>query len=148
MSHFAMLVVAADVDAALAPYSEETPNGDWRGEDGHWDWWVIGGRWRDAALTLKDGRRAVQALACEVDWEATGVLYGVVAEGVWRMRREVYRERPYTEGDDGLRLLSEMSHEEWCERDDALTEEWIAWWNAFVPTLGGDLLVTVVDCHS
>lgn len=36
--------------------------------DGHWDWWVVGGRWADA-FTLKDGQRADVARAVEVDLE-------------------------------------------------------------------------------
>lgn len=67
MSHFSVLVVCPDgttidnhkdrVGALMAPYDEDRDvvweadddadeGGYWRNPDGHWDYWVIGGRWR------------------------------------------------------------------------------------------------------
>lgn len=67
MSHFSVLVVCPDgttlkdykerVDALMAPYDENREvvweasdeyddGGTWHNPDGHWDYWVVGGRWR------------------------------------------------------------------------------------------------------
>jgi hypothetical protein len=56
MSHFSVLVIGNDVQAQLAPYDENRPDGD----DGYnsrarWDWWLVGGRWRGSVLRVKPG---------------------------------------------------------------------------------------------
>lgn len=37
--------------------------------DSTWDWWVVGGRWKDMLL-LKDGRYADEAYIRDIDWDA------------------------------------------------------------------------------
>lgn len=75
--HYCVLVIHPDsvsVDDALAPYdenlavckSEEDGEEYWYNPDAKWDWYEIGGRWKDS-LKLKSGKHVDSALVKDID---------------------------------------------------------------------------------
>ena len=123
MTHFAVLVltnekddIRAAVDKLLAPYDE---NGEFFREGSRWDWWEVGGRWRNALLPFD------HAPVSEVptDIRVTAI---VTPDGQWHERG-----RPGWWG----AILDERPDDEWAADTARLLGE-----NQFATAV-------VVDCH-
>jgi hypothetical protein len=123
-----------------------------RNPEGHWDYWRVGGRWA-GYLRLLPGRegtaapllgdwdspkdqdmsgRADQALAGDVDWEATLAAseghrtYFMVAEGVWKERQQYHPDsEPHFTDTPGYEHL----------------------WDSLTRNVSADTLVTIMDIH-
>lgn len=116
--HIELSELELAVTEVLAPYDED---GRWGADGTHWDWWVIGGRWRGELLPIANpqlifiGRsgtydnpplypNGVDALRLrEVDWE-----------GMYATRRELvrgwYRDLKQSDPFHDLRGMSEEDY--------------------------------------
>lgn len=65
--------------------------GRWTNPNKKWDWWTVGGRWRNS-LILKNGTKADSAANHNIDWEAIRQLRYSNAASKWHTWRAVQSE--------------------------------------------------------
>jgi len=128
MSHFIVLVVSKDVEYQLAPYNEcEDAVLE---KNAHWDWWVIGGRWKDFLVTT-EGLRTNQALKKDIDIDKTYKDWEFKSPFAFVHRRKWYaKAKMWWWG---------LTHDEDKNWDKKFKKLW--------KKVKDDELITVVDCH-
>jgi hypothetical protein len=146
--------------------------------DGHWDWWVIGGRWKNY-LNLKDGKHADFAKVKEVRFEPTEDELKLTGDRYERLKntdtmkkqgialdKDVEIEYMFSEFDPTQSKEEFIEEEmatsfyccidkngEWHERTDYYSAEERREWRLkfkerFIDPLDPNDILVVVDCHS
>jgi len=123
LAEFAMAYHDAEIDTEGNLLSIYKP-------DSKWDWYAIGGRW-EGMLTTKEGACTDQARLNMLDLNSEEFFtFAVITEdGLWHEKGEMYFFGNSSE--------TEEEAEEWKK----------TYWDRFIKTLSGDILLTVVDCH-
>ena len=92
-----------------------------------WDWYVVGGRWREQ-LKTKNGEQVDAAYAKEVNWKESGVPFAFITpDGKW-----------YERGEMGWWAVV---------TNEKSPDDWDAEFYKMVEKLDDDVIVTLVDCH-
>lgn len=115
--------------------------GVWRNPNQKWDWWQVGGRY-SARLVLKDGRRADDAPAGQVDWAATA------GKVVWSDSSPENSRVPFFAVLTRTGQWAEKGKMGWwacvSNRDDAAFDDF---YKNFLATVDPGQRVYVVDAH-